>query len=56
MDLQFITEKDLTPIQRKNAKVAWLINKLIDGLEKKMNIDDKKKIIRDGIEMYDGEG
>jgi four helix bundle protein len=56
VDLQFITEKDLTPILRKNAKVAWLINKLIDGLEKKMNIDDKKKIIRDGIEMYDGEG
>lgn len=56
VDLHYITEKDLVPILRKNAKVSWLINKLIDGLEQKMNSEDKMKITCDEIEIYDGNG
>lgn len=56
VDLHYITEKDLAPILRKNAKVSWLINKLIDGLEQKMNSEDKMKITCDEIEIYDGNG
>ncbi|WP_299142089.1 four helix bundle protein [uncultured Dialister sp.] len=53
VDFNYISEKEAAPILRRNSKVAWLINKLIDGLREKIRIEDKKNTVRDEIQQYD---